>query len=124
MLDAKQSAALLVVVCCSACPTSEKKPDGVVPKAASITIYSTGGSVVSGSIDSSTLGGQRLRLPSTAKGVNLSQNGESVKWFTIESVKEQPKTEPPTPGKTEKKETDEKYRLVGVPPLKPGELKF
>ena len=102
----------LLAVGLAGCPDG-KHGDEVAPSAANITIYSTGGSVVSGAIESSALGTRRLRLPSTAKGVNLSQDGETVKWFTLQTVQE-PK----------KDAAEEKYRLVGLPALKSGELKF
>jgi hypothetical protein len=119
MINAKPSSWIPLAVCLAACPAA-KHADELAPTAGSITIYSTGGSVVSGSVDSSTLGTRRLRLPSTAKGVNLYQGGESVKWFTVQTV------QAPKKGTTEgdKKEVDEKYRLVGLPSLKSGELKF
>lgn len=95
--------------------TSSKIADDTTPIAKSITIYSAGGSVVSGSIDSSVLGTTRLRLPPTAKGINLYQNNESLKWFTTQMIEEPKKDSlPPV----------EKYLLVGIPSLKTGELKF
>jgi hypothetical protein len=92
-----------------------KIADDTTPVANSIIIYSTGGSVVSGSIDSSALGTTRLRLPPTAKGINLYQNKESLKWFTTQMM-----------GDTKKDSltASEKYLLVGTPSLKSGELKF
>jgi hypothetical protein len=110
----------LLAVCLAACPEG-KHSDEVTPSAANITIYSVGGSVVSGSLDPSTLGTKRLRLPSTAKAVNLAQDGETVKWFTVQTIQE-PKKPAAEPGK--KEEPEEKYRLVGLPALKSGELKF
>lgn len=110
----------LLASCLAGCP-SGKHSDEVTPSAANITIYSTGGSVVSGSIASSTLGTKRLRLPSTAKAVNLSQDGETVKWFTVQNV-DVPKKAPEAGKKEEVPE--EKYRLVGLPALKSGDLKF
>jgi hypothetical protein len=120
MLNAKPMPVwCLLAVCLAGCPDA-KHGDEVAPSAGNITIYSTGGSVVSGSIESSALGTKRLRLPSTAKGVNLSQDGETVKWFTLQTVQE-PKKGAPEVGK---KDAEEKYRLVGLPALKSGELKF
>jgi hypothetical protein len=114
------TSALVFAMCLAACPSS-KHADEVVPTAGSITIYSTGGSVVSGSFDAALLGNRRLRLPSTAKSVNLSQEGESVKWFTVQTIQDAPKKGAP---EAEKKDADEKCRLVGLPTLKPGEVKF
>ena len=84
------------------------------PVAKSITIYSAGGSVVSGVIDSAGLGARRLRLPATAAAIHLSQ-GESLKWFTVEAKEAKE-------AKDAKK--DATYKLIGLPSLKPGELKF
>jgi hypothetical protein len=119
MINGKHRSSLWLALCLSAC-TDSKHADELAPTAGSITIYSTGGSVISGSVDSSALGTKRLRLPSTAKGVNLSQDGESVKWFTVQTMQEPPKKG----AEVDKKTADEKYRLVGLPPLKAGELKF
>jgi hypothetical protein len=111
---------VVVLVGLAGCSPS-KHDDDVVPTAGSVAIYSTGGSVVSGSVDASQLGARRLRLPSTARNINLSQDGESVKWFTVQTI--QPQVKKGT-SDAEKKEPEEKYRLVGLPTLKPGEVKF
>jgi hypothetical protein len=89
----------------SACVSREPAED-MIPVAKSITVYSAGGSVVSGVIDSATLGARRLRLPATAAAINLSQGDQTLKWFTVEAKK------------------DATYKLIGVPSLNPGELKF
>jgi hypothetical protein len=120
MIKGKPSSWIWLAVCFAAC-TDSKHADELAPTAANITIYSTGGSVVSGSVEASALGTRRLRLPSTARGVNLSQDGESVKWFTVQTMQEPPKK---GAAETDKKDAAEKYRLVGLPPLKSGELKF
>ena len=81
-------------------------PEDMIPVAKSITIYSAGGSVVSGVIDASDLGARRLRLPATAAAINLAQGDQSLKWFTVEAKK------------------DATYKLIGLPSPNPGELKF
>ncbi len=82
------------------------------PVAKSITIYSAGGSVVSGAIDSAGLGARRLRLPASAATIHLWQGDQSLKWFTVETKE----------AKDAKK--DAAYKLIGLPSLSPGELKF
>src|SRR5262249_56499686 len=79
------------------------------PVAKSITVYSAGGSVVSGVVDATTLGGRRLRLPPTAAAIHLSQGDQSVPWFTVQAIQN---AEKPT------------SKLIGLPSLRPGELKF
>jgi hypothetical protein len=87
--------------------TSQPPPaEDMIPVAKSIAVYSAGGSVVSGVIDSAALGASRLRLPATVAAINLSQGDQSVKWFTVQAV--------PKPA----------YKLIGLPSLKPGPLKF
>jgi hypothetical protein len=95
----------------AACTAGEPQQaaEDMIPVAKSITIYSAGGSVVSGVIDSTTLGARRLRLPPTAAAINLSQGDQSVKWFTVQAIQ---KAEKAT------------YKLIGLPLLNPGELKF
>lgn len=92
-----------------------KKADTVVPAARNIIIYSSGGSVVSGTIDPATLGSKRLRLPPTAKGINLYQDGKSLKWFTIQlSPRANDRTAPDS----------DKYQMIGFPLPGAGILKF
>jgi hypothetical protein len=92
----------------------------MTPVAKAITIYSAGGSVVSGVIDSAAVGSRRLRLPATAAAINLSQGDQSLKWFTVQAIEETKKDE------TKKDETkkDAPYKLIGLPSLSSGELKF
>jgi hypothetical protein len=90
----------------SAACVSRDAPEDMIPVAKSITIYSAGGSVVSGVIDPAELGARRLRLPATAAAINLSQGDQSLKWFTVEAKKEAT------------------YKLIGLPSLGSGELKF
>jgi len=61
-------------------------------------------------IDAAAVGPHRLRLPATVSAINLSQGDESLKWFTVQAV-----------GETNK---DAIYKLIGLPSLGPGELKF
>jgi len=82
----------------------------MIPVAKAITIYSAGGSVVSGVIDPAAVGARRLRLPATVAAINLSQGDQSLKWFTVQAI-----------GDTNK---DALYKLIGLPPLNPGDLKF
>jgi hypothetical protein len=94
----------------------QKKPvEDMTPTATSITIYSAGGSVVSGVIDPTALHSRRLRLPATAAAINLSQGNQSLKWFTVQPVDENKET---------KKEPADRYKLIGLPSLSPGELKL
>jgi hypothetical protein len=94
----------------AACAGRQKAAEDIIPVAKAITIYSAGGSVVSGVIDSAALGARRLRLPATVAAINLSQADQSLKWFTVQAIQE-----------TKKEVT---YKLVGLPSLNPGELKF
>src|ERR1700733_3578644 len=94
----------------TACAGRQKAADGMIPVAKAITIYSAGGSVVSGVIDSAALGARRLRLPATVAAITLSQGDQSVKWFTVQAVPETKK--------------DPTHKLIGLPGLNPGELKF
>lgn len=94
----------------AACAGPPEPPEDLTPVAKSITIYSAGGSVVSGVIASASVGPRRLRLPPTVTAINLSQGDQSLKWFTIQAI-----------GETNK---DPLYKLIGVPALSPGELKF
>jgi hypothetical protein len=93
-----------------ACVGPQKAGDGMIPVAKGIIIYSAGGSVVSGVVDPAGLGARRLRLPATVTTINLAQRDQSVKWFTVQVVAEA-KDAPA-------------HKLVGLPPLGPGELKF
>ena len=100
------------VIGSAACAGRQKAAD-MIPVAKSITIYSAGGSVVSGVIDSASLGARRLRLPATVAAINLSQGDQSLPWFTVQAIQDP------------KKETkDVTYKLIGLPSLNPGELKF
>jgi len=90
----------------SAACVGKQEAEDMIPVAKNITIYSAGGSVVSGVIDTGELGTRRLRLPSTAAAINLSQGDQTLKWFTVEAKKEL------------------NYKLIGLPSPNPGELKF
>jgi hypothetical protein len=94
----------------TACAGRQKAAEDMIPVAKAITIYSAGGSVVSGVIDSAALGARRLRLPATVAAINLSQGDQSLKWFTVQAIQEAKK--------------DATYKLIGFPSLNPGELKF
>jgi len=94
----------------TACAGRQKAAEDMIPVAKAITIYSAGGSVVSGVIDSAALGARRLRLPATVAAINLSQGDQSLKWFTVQAIQETKK--------------DATYKLIGLPSLNPGELKF
>jgi len=100
---------VLGVVACVALGTKVPVSD-VTPAAKSITIYSVGGSVVSGTVDSRGLEILRLRLPPTAQGITLFQNNESLKWFTTQLISEN--------------SGNDKALLVGLPSMKAGELTF
>src|SRR5512138_2710811 len=100
---------------CSDPAKAAELAEDMTPVAKAITIYSYGGSVVSGVIDSNTLGARRLRVPASVATINLSQNDQSLKWFTVQSI------EPKEPKKDAK---DATYKLIGLPALGPGELKF
>ncbi|MFO0726653.1 MAG: hypothetical protein U1E65_22895 [Myxococcota bacterium] len=99
----------------SACAGWQRSEE-VVPVAANVTIYSAGGSVISGTLEPATLGGSRLRLPATAAAINLAQDGQSLKWFTVQTIED--------PKKDESSGGTEKHKLVGLPALKPGPLQF
>src|ERR1041384_1375235 len=94
----------------TACAGRQKAAEDMIPVAKAITIYSAGGSVVSGVIDSAALGARRLRLPATVSAINLSQSDQSLQWFTVQAIQETKK--------------DATYKLIGLPSLNPGELKF
>jgi hypothetical protein len=93
-----------------ACAGWQKPPEDMIPVAKAVTIYSAGGSVVSGVIDSAALGARRLRLPATVTAINLSQGDQSLKWVTVQAIQETKK--------------DATYKLIGLPSLNPGELTF
>jgi hypothetical protein len=88
------------------------------PDTKAITIYSTGGSVVSGSVDTTSLGARRLRLPTSAAAIKLFQNGQSLKWFTVQAI------EPPKDAPRDATRKDETYKLIGLPSLEPAELTY
>src|SRR5262249_27399342 len=94
----------------TACAGRQKAAEDMIPVANAITIYSAGGSVVSGVIDPAALGGRRLRVPASVAAINLSQGDQSLKWFTVQTIQETQKDVP--------------YKLIGFPPLNSGELKF
>jgi hypothetical protein len=105
----------------AACASLDSKAtDHITPVAKNIIIYSAGGSVVSGVIDPALLGTRRLRLPPTATAINLYQNNESLKWFTIQMIQEPRKDSTSQDAAA----APEKYKLVGLPALKVGELKY
>jgi hypothetical protein len=107
MAEARWLAALVLLGACAERPESVAD---VVPVAKSITVYSAGGSVVSGVIDSAAVGHGRLRVPASVAAINLSQGDDSLKWFTVQAI-----------GETNR---DAIYKLIGLPSLSPGELKF
>lgn len=110
MVKARHLCVAAFCVLGSACAGRPKATEGMIPVAKAITIYSAGGSVVSGVIDSTALGTRRLRLPATVAAINLSQGDQSLKWFTVQAIQEATK--------------EATYKLVGLPALNPGELKF
>lgn len=87
----------------------DKAAEDMIPVAKAITIYSAGGSVVSGVIDPAALGCRRLRVPASVAAINLSQGDQSLKWFTVQAIQEK---------------KDVPYKLIGLPSLDRGELKF
>jgi hypothetical protein len=101
----------LLVLGSAACAGRQKAATDMTPVAQHITIYSAGGSVVSGVIDPAAVGARRLRLPATVAAINLSQGDQSLPWFTVQPVQETKKDATP-------------YKLIGLPSLNPGELKF
>lgn len=121
MVSAKQLVlpCLLPLVSFACAGLNANVADQITPSAKSIIIYSNGGSVVSGAIDPTVLGTRRLRLPAAARGINLYQNNESLKWFTIQMIQEAKKD-----AKRDATSGAEDYVLVGFPALKNGELKF
>jgi hypothetical protein len=93
----------------------------IIPVAKSITIYSAGGSVVSGAIDPAALGARRLRLPANIAAINFSQGDQSLKWFTVQTIDAKKDV---TEGYKSEGYKSEGYKLIGLPPLNPGALKF
>ncbi|MBL0220363.1 MAG: hypothetical protein IPQ07_41650 [Myxococcales bacterium] len=93
----------------AACADRPQPAADVIPVAKAITIYSSGGSVVSGVIDAAALEGRRLRVPASVAAINLSQGDQSLKWFTVQAMEAR---------------KDSTYKLIGLPPLNSGELKF
>jgi hypothetical protein len=112
MVNARQLYALgLFCLGFAACAdNAPKAAEDMVPVAKAITIYSAGGSVVSGTIDPVALGAGRLRVPASVAAINLSQGDRSLKWFTVQAIQGAQK--------------EMTYKLIGLPPLSPGELKF
>ncbi len=103
MVKARQ---LWLVGLLSACAGRQKAED-MTPVAKRVSVYSAGGSVVSGVIDPAAVGARRLRLPATVAAISLSQGDQSLPWFTVQ-----------------KPEKDSTYKLIGLPSLNPGEVKF
>ena len=97
---------------CADHATAAVEGEDVTPVAKAITVYSAGGSVVSGVIDSTALGNRRLRVPASIAALNLSQNDKSLKWFTVQAIE----------AKKDTKEVD--YKLIGLPSLNPAPLNF
>ena len=110
MREARQRCVASLFLLGSAACAVQHEPGDMTPVAKSITIYSAGGSVVSGVIDSASLQARRLRLPATVTAINLSQGDQSLKWFTVQAIQDS------------RKEVTQK--LIGIPSLPPGELKF
>jgi hypothetical protein len=94
----------------AACAGPPEVAADMIPVAKAITIYSAGGSVVSGVIDPDVLGARRLRLPATVTAITLSQGDHSVKWFTVQAIEDSKK--------------DVTRKLIGLPSLDARELKF
>jgi len=93
----------------AACADQPVVAGDLIPAAKSITIYSAGGSVVSGVIDAGELGARRLRVPATVAAIDVAQGDQSVKWFTVQAIPD-----------TRKDVHDVTYKLVGLPALPPG----
>lgn len=117
MVKARQRCLVGLMVLGSAACADPQTAEQMIPVAKAITIYSAGGSVVSGVIDPATLGARRLRLPATVAAIHLSQGDQSLRWFTVQAIPEAKHDD--TKGKK-----DETYKLIGLPALNPGELKF
>lgn len=102
---------LLGSAACSGGHTAARITEDMIPVAKAITIYSAGGSVVSGVVDAAAVEGRRLRVPASVASIHLSQGGQSLKWFTVQAVEA-------------KKEKDVAYKLIGLPALGSGPLAF
>src|SRR6267142_3713402 len=113
MLKTTQLCVAVFAVLGSTACAGRHNAEAMIPVAKNITIYSAGGSVVAGTIDSAALGARRLRLPATVAAINLSQGDQSLPWFTVQAIEE-----------TKKDVKDVTYKLIGLPSLNPGELKF
>jgi hypothetical protein len=126
MVTARQLCFAGFVLGSAACAGRQKAGEDMIPVAKTITIYSAGGSVVSGVIDSTALGARRLRVPATVTAINLSQGDQSLKWFTVQAVEETKKDKDKDKDKDRDKDKDKDltYKLIGLPALNPGELKF
>ena len=85
MIKARQLCVAGLLVGCAA---RQKASDDMIPVAKAITIYSAGGSVVSGDIDPAALGARRLRVPATVAAINLSQDDQSLQWFTVQAIQD------------------------------------
>jgi len=104
----------------AACAARQNTGDDMIPVAKRITIYSAGGSVVAGTIDSSALGARRLRVPATVAAIHLSQGDQSLKWFTVQAIQDAKKDD----AKKDDAKKDEPYKLIGLPAMTRGELSF
>nr|HEX4316003.1 hypothetical protein [Kofleriaceae bacterium] len=112
---------VLGAAACSDKATAAIESEDITPVAKAITIYSAGGSVVSGVIDSTAAGRGRLRVPGTIAAINLSQNDKNLKWFTVQAIEAK---KDPKDATTTRDTKEVAYKLVGLPELGPGELKF
>lgn len=135
MITARRSCFAILVLGATACAGRQRTADHLTPVAQRITIYSAGGSVVSGVVDPAVLGTRRLRLPASVTSINLSQADQRLPWFTVQPVAEakkdkddkdrddrrDDKRDDPRDGSDER---DAPYKLIGLPALRPGELKF
>jgi hypothetical protein len=116
---------LAVVLGSAACAGRQQATKDMIPVAKAITIYSAGGSVVSGVIEPAALEARRLRLPATVTAINLSQGDQSLSWFTVQAIEESKKDESKKDeAKRDEPKKDTSYKLIGLPALNPGELKF
>jgi hypothetical protein len=111
MVKARQlCVAIFLVLGSATCISPHKAAEDMIPVAKAVTIYSAGGSVVSGVIDSAALGARRLRVPATVSAITLSQGNQSLQWFTVQAIEDAKK--------------DVTHKLIGLPALSSGELKF
>jgi hypothetical protein len=110
-MKARQLVSLLLLGSAACASQEELVATDMVPVAKSITIYSAGGSVVSGVIDAAVVEGRRLRLPASVTAIHLDHGDQSLKWFTVQAI-------------DNKKDATQGYKLIGLPSLEPGELKF